>query len=126
MPLNFNGNAGAINAATQLSLHSSNPGVDLTPAVGSELTAAPYARQSATFGAPVADGSAAESLLQSNVVFNLALDIDQDVQFVGLWDGATYLGYIAPSNPFNFTGTATERSFTVLATTSKIRRSNPV
>lgn len=121
---NFNGNAAALNAATQLSLHSTNPGTGLSPVAG-ELTDAPYARQSCVFDAPVANGTAAESLLNADVTFNLHLSNDQNVQFVGLWAGATYLGYFVPSNPFNFTGTVTTRQFIIEATDTKLVRDNP-
>lgn len=120
---NLAGLSNTINAATQLSLHSTNPGLGVSPAAG-EFSGAPYARQNCTFNAAAMNGSVAESLLNANVVFNLPLSGTFDAQFIGLWAGATYLGYLVPSTPFTFTGTATERSFTVEATTTKLTRAN--
>lgn len=122
---NFAGNSRALNAANQMSLHTSNPGLGAAPAVDTELTDEPYARKACAFAAPAANGVAAESELSANVVFPLHLTIPQNCQFIGLWDGATYLGYIVPSEPFNFTGNATTRTFTVEAETAKLVRTNP-
>lgn len=122
---NFAGNSKAINAANKMSLHATNPGTGANPAAGSELTDAPYARQNCVFDAPVAVGTAAVSELNADVVFNLHLTINQNAQYIGLWENATYLGYIVPDEPFNFTGNATERSFTVEAATTKLIRDNP-
>jgi hypothetical protein len=124
MPYNFEGNSRPLNAVTQLSLHTTNPGTGASPTVGSELTDAPYARQSCVFNAPVANGTAAESLLNADVTFNLNLTIDQNVQFVGLWADTTYLGYVVPGNPFNFTGEATTRRFVATVTNTKLVRDN--
>lgn len=122
---NFQGNSKALNAANKMSLHATNPGTGANPAAGTELTDAPYARQNCVFNAPVANGTAAETALNANVVFPLHLTINQNAQFVGLWENTTYLGYIVPDEPFNFTGNATERSFTVNAATTKLIRDNP-
>lgn len=120
---NFAGNSKAINAANKMSLHATNPGTGTNPAAG-ELSDAPYARQNCVFNAPTANGTAAESALNADVVFGLHLSNNQNAQFVGLWENTTYLGYIIPDEPFNFTGIATERRFTVNAGT-KIVRNNP-
>jgi hypothetical protein len=122
---NLAGHSRALNAATQLSLHATNPGIGASPAAG-ELTDAPYARKAAVFNAAIDNGGVAEARLNANVQFDLHLSNNQNCQFIGLWDGATYLGYIVPSAPFNFTGTATTRTFTVNATTTKLTRINPV
>jgi len=121
---NFAGNSKAINAANKMSLHATNPGSGANPAAG-ELADAPYARQNCVFNAPEANGTAAESALNADVVFPLHLSINQNAQFIGLWENNTYLGYIIPDEPFNFTGVATERSFTVNAATTKLIRDNP-
>ena len=121
---NFAGNSKAINAANKMSLHATNPGTGTNPAAG-ELADAPYARQNCVFDAPVANGTAAESDLNADVVFSLHLTNNQNAQFIGLWENTTYLGYIVPDEPFNFTGAATERSFTVHADTTKLIRDNP-
>ena len=121
---NFAGNSKAINAANKMSLHATNPGTGANPAAG-ELADAPYVRQDCVFNAAAANGTAAESALNADVVFNLHLTNNQNVQFIGLWENATYLGYIIPDTPFNFTGNATERSFTVEAATTKLIRDNP-
>lgn len=121
---NFAGNSKALNAANKMSLHATNPGTGTNPAAG-ELSDAPYARKDCVFNAPAANGTAAETALNTNVVFPLHLSINQNAQFVGLWENTTYLGYFVPDEPFNFTGTATERSFTVNAATTKLIRDNP-
>jgi hypothetical protein len=123
MPSNIAGLSGALNAVNQLSLHSANPGIGVNPAAG-ELTTAPYARQACVFNAGVANGAVAEALLNADVSFDLSLSVDQNVQFIGMWEGATYKGYIVPTNPNNFTGTATTRTFTVTAATTKITAAN--
>lgn len=124
MGLNLAGLSGALNDVDTLSLHHTNPGLAAAPAANTELTDAPYARQSAVFNAPVDNAGVAEARLNADVSFDLHLSINQNVQFIGLWKGATYKGYIVPDTPFNFTGTATVRSFTVEATTTKITASN--
>jgi hypothetical protein len=124
MPFNFSGNSLAINACNQLSLHSTNPGTGAAPAGGSELSTSPYVRQNCTFAAPVANGTAAESNLSGDATFSLSPDTAQNVQFIGLWNGSTYLGYLVPNNPFNFTGAATSRQFIVTATGTKLVRDN--
>lgn len=120
---NLAGRSRALNAATQMSLHATNPGIGASPAAG-ELTDAPYSRKACVFNAPVTNGPNTESLLNANVQFDLHLSNNQNAQFIGLWDGATYLGYIVPNTPFNFTGTATVRTFTVSASTTKLVRAN--
>ena len=122
---NFAGNSRGINAANIMSLHHTNPGIGNAPVANTELTDLPYERQICAFAAPVADGPAAMSDLTDDVVFPLHLSINQNAQFVGLWDGATYLGYIVPNSPFNFTGTATTRTFKVLADETTLVRTNP-
>lgn len=121
---NFAGNSKAINAANKMSLHATNPGTGTNPAAG-ELADAPYARQNCVFNAPTADGTAAKSALNADVVFPLHLTNNQNAQFIGLWENTTYLGYIVPDEPFNFSGNATERSFTVEAATTVLIRDNP-
>lgn len=124
MPFNAAGNLAALNAANQLSLHSSNPGTGSTPAAG-ELSGAPYARKACVFNAPVANGVAAESSLNANVVFDLNTAADQNVQFVGLWNGSTYLGYFVPDPVYNFTGTGiTTRQYTLTTANTKLIRTN--
>jgi len=122
---NFAGNSSPLNAANNMSLHKTNPGIGAAPAADTELTDAPYARQACAFAAPVADGAAAVSDLSADVIFGLHLTVNQNAQFVGLWLGATYLGYFVPDEPFNFTGNATERSFKVSAETTVLVRTNP-
>jgi hypothetical protein len=124
MPFNFAGNSATINAANQMSLHATNPGTGASPAGGTELTAPPYTREACTFASATANGTAAESLLSGNVTFDLDPTTNQNVQFVGLWNGATYLGYLVPNNPFNFTGVATTRQFIVTAAGTKLVRDN--
>lgn len=121
---NFAGNSRPLNAANIMSLHKTNPGIGNAPAADTELTDAPYARQACAFAAPVADGAAAVSEMVADVEFDLHLTINQNAQFVGLWEGAVYLGYIVPDEPFNFTGNATERSFKVSAETTDLVRTN--
>ena len=111
-------------AVTQMSLHTTNPGVGAAPAVGSELSAVPYARQNSTFGAPANVGGVATATSATDVVFDLALEGDFNVGFVGLWDGATYTGYMVADPTGVYTGTATTRSYTVEAG-STITSSNP-
>jgi hypothetical protein len=121
---NFAGNSSALNAATQLSLHSSNPGTGATPAAG-EISGAPYARKACVFNAAVANGTAAESLLNANVTFDLALTGSINVNFIGLWAGSTYLGYMAANPVRSYTGDATTRQFIVTAAGTKLTRNNP-
>ena len=110
MGLNIAGLAGAINAIDTLSLHSTNPGVGTSPAGGSELTDSPYTRKAVVVNAAVDAAGVA------TVEFDLSLTINQNVQFIGLWQGATYKGYAVPDNPNNFTGSpVTVRKFRVLA-----------
>lgn len=123
MPFTLAGHQNALNHANQLSLHSSSPGVGASPAAG-EITGAPYARKAAVFNAAVLNGSVAESLLDANVTFDLALSGTIEVNFIGLWNGATYLGYIVPNNAGAYTGTATTRQFVVNATATKLTREN--
>ncbi|MBV2127913.1 phage tail fiber protein [Arsukibacterium indicum] len=122
--LNNAGKSRAINAANTLALFSTNPGVGDT-AAGTELSDAPYARQAAVFNAGVDNEGVSEALLNADVVFDLHLTNNQNVQFIGLFEDTTYLGYIVPSAPRNFTGEASPtRSFTVKATTTKITAAN--
>ncbi|MCB5226189.1 hypothetical protein JAO78_005105 [Alishewanella sp. 16-MA] len=121
---NLAGHAATLNAATQMSLHSTNPGLGVSPAAG-ELSDAPYARKACTFNAAAMNGAVAESLLNANVTFDLSLTIDQTVNFVGLWADSTYLGYIVPSNTGTYSGSnITTRQFVVSATTTKLTRTN--
>ncbi|WP_445425162.1 hypothetical protein [Alishewanella sp. HL-SH06] len=121
---NLAGHAATLNAATQLSLHSSNPGLGVSPAA-SELSDAPYSRKACTFAAPVMNGAVAESVLSANVTFDLSLTIDQTVNFIGLWAGSTYLGYIVPNNTGTYSGSnITTRQFVVNASTTKLTRTN--
>ncbi|MDP5206339.1 hypothetical protein [Alishewanella sp. SMS8] len=121
---NLAGHAATLNAATQMSLHSTNPGTGASPAAG-ELSDAPYARKACTFAAPVLNGEIAESELSADVTFDLNLTIDQDVFFVGLWAGSTYLGYIVPNNTGTFSGSnITTRRFVVQAETTMLTRTN--
>ena len=122
---NFAGNSRPLNAANLMSLHSTNPGVGPTPAAGSELTAEPYERKSCVFNAPAAQGTAARSVLNATVQFPLDLTTNQTVGFIGLWEGSTYLGYIAAAELLEFTGTATARSCNVQAATTMLVRDNP-
>lgn len=127
MGLNIAGLAGAINGIDTLSLHSTNPGLGLFPVDGTELTDSPYSRQSCSFLPAVDESGSAVYYLSTDVTFNLNLLNDQNCQFIGLWTGSTYKGYVVPSAPFNFTdeqGTPVERSFTALAATTKITLSN--
>lgn len=124
MPLNLAGLSGALNDVDTISVHHSNPGIGASPAANTELTDAPYARKAAVFNAPVDNAGVAEARLNADVVFPLHLSIDQNCQFLGLWKGATYKGYIVPDAPNNFTGTATTRTFTAKATTTKITAGN--
>jgi hypothetical protein len=124
MPFNFSGNSLSINACNQMSLHSTNPGTGGSPAGGSELSTSPYSRQNCTFSAPTANGTAAESNLSSDVTFSLSPTTNQNVQFVGLWNNSTYLGYLVPDEPFNFTGVATTRQFIVTAAGTTLARDN--
>ena len=125
MPFNLAGHQNVLNHANQLSLHSTNPGIGATPAAGSEISGAPYARKAAVFNAAALNGSVAESLLNANVTFDLTLSGAIDVNFIGLWNGATYLGYIVPDNPGSYKGTATTRQFVVTTTNTKLTRTNP-
>lgn len=121
---NLAGHAATLNAATQLSLHSSNPGVGVSPAAG-ELSDAPYARKACTFAAPAMNGAIAESVLSADVTFDLSLTIDQTVNFVGLWAGSTYLGYTVPNNTGTYSGSnITTRRFVLNASTTKLTRTN--
>lgn len=124
MPLNLAGLSGPLNDVDTLSLHHSNPGIGAAPSANTELTDAPYARKAAVFNAAIDNAGVAEARLNANVVFPLHLTNDQNVQFIGLWKGTTYKGYIVPSTPRNFTGDATTRSFTATATTTKITAQN--
>lgn len=110
-------------AVTHMSLHSANPGVGASPAAG-ELTAAPYARQASTFGAPANVSGVATATSATDAVFDLVLEGNLNVGFVGLWDGATYAGYMVADPTGVYTGTATTRSYTVEAGTT-ITSSNP-
>jgi len=121
---NFAGNSSALNAANQMSLHSSNPGTGASPAAG-EISGAPYARQACVFNAPVANGTAAECLLNANVTFNLALSGTINVNFIGLWNGSTYLGYMAADPVRSYSGDATTRQYIQTAAGTKLVRNNP-
>jgi hypothetical protein len=98
-------------AVNQLSLHSSNPGIGASPAAGTELTDAPYERQVITASGPVAG----VLTISETAVFDIATTSNQNVQFIGLWEGATYKGYAVPGTPRNFTEVATIRQYTILA-----------
>lgn len=111
MPYNAAGLANPF-AINQFSLHATNPGVGANPAGGSELVTAPYARKSVTLSAPVAGVASPVA----NTVFDLSTASDQNVQFVGIWEGATYKGYFIPATPYNFNTAATARTYTVLNT----------
>jgi hypothetical protein len=124
MPLNISGLSGVLNDIDTLSLHHTNPGIGANPVAATELTDAPYARQAAVFNAATDVGGVATSALNADVVFSLKLDTNQNCQFIGLWKGATYKGYLVPDTPNNFTGTATTRTFTVKAATTKVTSSN--
>jgi hypothetical protein len=124
MPLNISGLSGVLNDIDTLSLHHTNPGVGVNPTAATELTDTPYARQAAVFNAATDVSGVATSVLNADVPFSLHLSINQNVQFIGLWKGATYKGYLVPDNPNNYTGTATTRTFTVKATTTKVTSSN--
>lgn len=123
MPLNLAGLSGALNDIDTISLHSTNPGLGVSPAAG-ELTSAPYARKAASFGVPTDVSGVATSALSADVTFPLHLSVDQNVQFVGLWKGGVYKGYAVPLNPFNFTGTVTSREFKVTAASTKLTCAN--
>lgn len=123
MPFNLAGHQNALNHTNQLSLHSANPGTGASPAAG-EISGAPYARKAAVFNAAVLNGTVAESVLNANVTFDLALSGTIEVNFIGLWNGATYLGYIVPDNTGSYTGTATTRQFVVTTTNTKLTRTN--
>jgi hypothetical protein len=97
----------------RLSLHATNPGEGASPTAGTELTDAPYARQDVAYSAPALVTGGAEAALDADAVFDLSLTVNQNVQFVGVWTGSTYKGFFVPDNANNFTGVATERSFTV-------------
>lgn len=97
-----------------LSIHETNPGTGVSPTGGTELTDAPYARKAVTLSAPVA-GVASST---ADVEFEIATASDQNCQFIGLWEGATYKGYIVPVTPRNFTEPATARKYTVSAGSS--------
>lgn len=124
MPFNLAGHQNALNHANQMSLHSSNPGTGASPAAG-EISGAPYARKAAVFNAAVLNGAVAESVLNANVTFDLALSGNINANFIGLWNGSTYLGYIVPDNTGAYSGTATTRQFVVTATNTKLTRTNP-
>lgn len=119
MPFNSTGLNNPFGVNT-LSLHSANPGLGADPTPGTELTDAPYARQSVTLGAP----TAGVVTTAANVTFGISTASNQNVQFVGLWEGSVYKGYIVPAIPRNFTEPATTREFTVSAG-STISITNP-
>ena len=127
MPMNGAGLSDPFNV-TSLSLHSSNPGVGASPAGGSELSDSPYARQTPSWDA-IATGSDgggafARQNLDAAVNFNLATGATaQNVQFVGLWRGSTYLGYEVPSTTKNFDDPdSTSRTFTLTTDFNIINR----
>ncbi len=124
MPFNLAGHQNALNHANQLSLHSTNPGIGASPAAGSEITGAPYARKACVFNAAVLNGAVAESVLNANVTFDLALSGDINVNFIGFWNGSTYLGYIVPSETGAWTGTQTLRQFVATTANTKLTRTN--
>lgn len=124
MPFNLAGHQNALNHANQLSLHSTNPGLGASPAAGSEITGAPYARKACVFNPAVLNGAVAESVLNANVTFDLALSGDINANFIGLWNGSTYLGYIVPDNPGAYSGTATTRQFVATTANTKLTRTN--
>lgn len=123
MSLNLAGRSRALNAANIIGIWSTNPGIGATPAAG-ELTDAPYERQPAVFNAAVDNAGIAESRLNANVPFDLHLTNPQNCQFFALFEDDTYLGYIVPSSPRNFTEPATVRQFVAVATTTKITAAN--
>lgn len=125
MGFNIAGLAGALNDVDQLSLHKTNPGLSASPAAGTELTDAPYARKACVFNAATDSAGSANSALDADVEFNLHLSVDQNVQFIGLWKGSVYKGYLVPDNSHNFTGTATTRTFTVKAGDTVLTAANP-
>jgi hypothetical protein len=126
MTVRFNlaGLSGALADVDTASLHQTNPGVGADPAVGSEITGAPYARQPISYEAPVDVAGVAIADLTANVVWNLPLSGALAANFIGLWKGAVYKGYLIPDNPQTYSGDATERSFTLEAEGSLLSRSN--
>ena len=98
----------------QISIHHSNPGTGVNPVASTELTHAPYARQSIALTAPV-NGVVNPT---TDVTFTLDTVNAQNCQFIGLWKGAVYKGYMVPSTPYNFTAAASSRSFKLLSTAS--------
>jgi hypothetical protein len=115
MTVRFNlaGLAGALADFDTASLHHTNPGVGADPAANTEITGAPYERQSIAFNAAVDVAGAATAVLSANVTWPLALSGNINANFIGLWKGEVYKGYLVPTNPQAFSGDATERSFTL-------------
>lgn len=116
MPFNQEGLKDPFDIDT-VSLHSSNPGLNATPASG-EVSGAPYARQSISLAAATtgSDGNGlyARRNLSANAVFNLPISSNVDVQFVGYWKGSVYKGYEPVSNPKLFNQSSdTSRSYTL-------------
>ncbi|MBV2128155.1 hypothetical protein [Arsukibacterium indicum] len=105
-------------AVTQFSLHVTNPGVGATPAVDSEVTGAPYARQNSNFGAPTNVAGVATAVTTDDIPVPLPLDGTFNTPFIGLWDGTTYAGYLDADPVGVFSGTATARSYTIEAGTT--------
>lgn len=115
MSVHFNlaGLAGALNDVDTASLHHTNPGVGAAPVANTEVTGAPYARQSIAYDAPVDVSGVATAVLSEDVTWPLALSGSIAANFIGLWKGAVYKGYYVPANAQTYSGDATERSFTL-------------
>ena len=107
-------NAAGLNdpfAIDTISLHSADPGTGATPTPGTELVDAPYTRKSVSFSGPVSG----TLTIASDVTFDISTSSNQNVQFLGLWQGSTYKGSAVPAVPRNFTEPATTRQFVVSA-----------
>ena len=111
--LNLAGLIGPLNDFDTASLHHTNPGLGVAPVANTEVTGAPYARQSIAFDTPVDVSGVATSALTADVTWPLPLSGNVSVNFIGLWKGAVYKGYMVPTTPMSVSGAANERSFTL-------------
>lgn len=88
---------------TSMSAHTAFPGLTGT----AEVTGTPYVRQNATFSA----ASGGSRVLASPVTF--AMPSGVTVNWLGLWNGATYLGYSPnAANPKEFVAAPSTDTFT--------------
>lgn len=88
---------GAVAHAGTASLHTGDPG-----STGSnEVSGGGYTRQSITWG------TASDGIVETSSPVTFNVPGDTTVYYVGLWDGATFLGYLTLESPETFSSPGT-------------------